>query len=202
MSIFRCLFLACLSVALAGCQSAAVRDNQSQLFQRYLAEGQLARADQLLADADARGVDPERLAPYQRRLADAYLQLGQQALQDGDLNTATTALSRARSLLPAAPALTAGLGDPLDPQVRSIVLPLLDKGDYTALAEQFDQLTEELLACDCRIVLETRGTWQSNRAAELLRVRLAAAGGTQEVEISHVPSRVPRLLLVERAAGK
>ena len=60
MSIFRCLFLACLSVALAGCQSAAVRDNQSQLFQRYLAEGQLARADQLLADADARGVDPER----------------------------------------------------------------------------------------------------------------------------------------------
>ena len=98
--------------------------------------------------------------------------------------------------------MTAGLGDPLDPRVRSIVLPLLDKGDYTALAEQFDQLTEELLACDCRIVLETRGTWQSNRAAELLRVRLAAAGGTQEVEISHVPSRVPRLLLVERAAGK
>lgn len=200
MSMFRCLSLACLALALAGCQGNPVRDSQSQLFQRHLAQGQLAQADQLLADAETRGVDAEQLAPFQRQLADAYLQQGQRALQQGDLDTATTALSRARSLLPAAPALTAGLGDPHDPRVRSIMLPLLDKGDYTALAEQFDQLTAELLACDCRIVLETRGNWQSKRAAELLRIRLATGGNAPEVEISHVASRVPRLLLVERDA--
>lgn len=198
MTALRNLSLACLAVVLVGCQSTALQDNQSQLFQRYLTEGRLAQADQLLADAEARGVDAERLTPFQRQLADAYLQQGQQALQNGDLNTATTALSRARSLLPAAPALTAGLGDPSDPQARSIMLPLLDKGDYTALAEQFDQLTEELLACACRIVLEARGTWQSNRAAELLRVRLATAGSTTPVETSHVASRVPRLLLIKQ----
>ena len=193
MSMFRCLSLFCLAGVVAGCQSTPVQDNQRQLFQNYLAQGQLARADQLLSAASERGVDAERLAPYQRQLADAYLRQGQEALQAGDLNTATTALSRARSLLPAAPALTAGLGGPLDPQVRSIMLPLLDKGDYTGLAEQFDALAEDLRACDCRIVLEARGTWQSNRAVELLRMRLENGA---EVDVSHIASRVPRLLLI------
>lgn len=193
MPMFRCLTLAGLVVVLSGCQSAPVQDTQRQLFQSYLAQGQLAQADQLLADAGKRGVDAERLAPYQRQLADAYLRQGQDALQAGDLNTATTALSRARSLLPAAPALTTDLGDQLDPQVRSIMLPLLDKGDYAALAEQFDSLADELRTCDCRIVLEARGSWQSNRAAELLRTRL---GDASEVEVSHIASRVPRLLLI------
>ena len=73
------------------------------------------------------------------------------------------------------------------------MLPLLDKGDYAALAEQFDSLADELRTCDCRIVLEARGSWQSNRAAELLRTRL---GDASEVEVSHIASRVPRLLLI------
>lgn len=197
MSMLRCLTLLCLALAVAGCQSTPVQDSQRRLFLEHLAQGQLTQADQLLADAGKRGVDPEHLAPYQRQLADAYLRQGQEALQAGDLNTATTALSRARSLLPTAPALTAGLGDRLDPQVRSIMLPLLDKGDYTALAEQFDALAEELRTCDCRIVLEARGTWQSNRAAELLRARL---GDASEVEVSHIASRVPRLLLISPSA--
>lgn len=203
MSMFRCLFFFCLALAVAGCQSTPVQDSQSQLFQKHLAQGQLAQADQLLSAANRRGVAAERLAPYQRQLADAYLRQGQEALQTGDLNTATTALSRARSLLPAAPALTAGLGDRLgdaDSQVRSIMLPLLDKGDYTALAEQFDELTEELRACDCRIVLETRGTWQSNRAQEMLLERLAVDDSAPEVEVSHIASRVPRLLLIESSS--
>lgn len=200
MSMFRRLSLACLLLALAGCQSARVEDSQSQLFQRYLAEGRLAQADQLLDAAAACGVDTERLAPYQRRLADAYLRQGQEALQKGDLATATTALSRARSLLPAAPALTAGLGsDALQPHVRSIMLPLLDKGDHAALAAQLDGLVDELRACDCRMVLETRGNWQSSRALDLLQERL---GSDVEVEVSHVTSRVPRLLLIERGAGQ
>lgn len=198
MSMFRCLSIASVLLVIAGCQSTVTLDGQSQMFQRYLAEGQLEQADRILSDANQRGVSAERLAPYQRQLADAYLSQGQLALQQGDLNAATTALSRARSLLPAAPALTTGLGDPLNPQVRTILLPQLDQGDYTALAEQLDALSADLRACDCRIVLETRGSWQSSRAAELIRMRLDSANSAADFAVAHVASRVPRLLLIGR----
>lgn len=42
----------------------------------------------------------------QRALASAWMQRGQNALEAGDVNSATAALMRARSLLPQAPALT------------------------------------------------------------------------------------------------
>lgn len=50
------------------------------------------------------------LEAYQRRLAEAWLQRSQQALEAGDLNAATAALARARALLPQAPALINDLG--------------------------------------------------------------------------------------------
>ena len=42
-------------------------------------------------------------------LAEAYLQRSQIVLQKGDVNAAATALSRARALMPKAPALTGGV---------------------------------------------------------------------------------------------
>ena len=209
MSVYAPRRMAILAVVLlAGCQVAPERDRQTQLFQQHLASGQLNLADQQLAEAGAQGVDAEKLAPYQRRLADAYLRQGQDALQAGDLDTATRALSRARSLLPEAPALTAGLGDALSPegqaaidealQGQSIALPLLDRGDYAGLRAQFDGLAAELLACGCSVILETRGSWQSNKAADLLRASLEQldAQYVLDLQVSHSPARAPRLVLV------
>ncbi len=63
---------------------------------------------------DARAQARER-QQFERLLADAWLQRSQQALERGDLNAATTALARARALMPKAPALTNGLGGALQP---------------------------------------------------------------------------------------
>ncbi len=212
LSAFRCL-ITLTGILLAGCQSAPELDSQTLLFQQYLTNNQLSLADQQLAEASAQGVSADKLAPYERKLADAYLRQGQEALLAGDLNTATTALSRARSLLPEAPALTAGLGEALsvDGQAgidealegRSVALPLLDRGDYAGLRAQFDELATEILACSCTVILEARGSWQSNKAIRLLEASLEKhAPGTQvDVQVSHSPSRVPRLVLISDAAA-
>lgn len=207
LSASRCLITLAI-VLLVGCQSAPEYDSQTVLFQQYLSNNQLSLADQQLAEAGAQGVSADKLAPYERQLADAYLRQGQEALQAGDLNTATTALSRARSLLPEAPALTAGLGEALSAdgqaavdealQGRSVALPLLDRGDYAGLRAQFDELAADVLACACTVILEARGSWQSNKAVDLLGESLEkhTPGVEVDVQVSHSPSRVPRLVLI------
>lgn len=211
LSASRCLITLAI-VLLVGCQSAPEHDSQTVLFQQYLSNNQLSLADQQLAEAGAQGVSADKLAPYERQLADAYLRQGQEALQAGDLNTATTALSRARSLLPEAPALTAGLGDALSAdgtadealEGRSVALPLLDHGDYAGLRVQFDELAAEVLGCACTVILEARGSWQSNKAIVLLGESLEkhTPGARVDVQVSHSPSRVPRLVLIsDTAAG-
>lgn len=213
LSASRCLITLAI-VLLVGCQSAPEHDSQTQLFQHYLSNNQLSLADQQLAEADTQGVSADKLAPYQRQLADAYLRQGQEALQAGDLNTATTALSRARSLLPEAPALTAGLGEALNVdgqaaidealQGRSVALPLLDRGDYAGLRAQFDELAADVLACACTVILEARGSWQSNKAIDLLTASLEkhTADAQVDVQVSHSPSRVPRLVLIADPAAE
>jgi hypothetical protein len=56
----------------------------------------------------ARTPNDQSLEQYQRQLAEAYLR-SQIVLQKGDVNAAATALSRARALMPKAPALTGGV---------------------------------------------------------------------------------------------
>lgn len=123
----RCLPLLAL-LLLAACQSlpwnaeerAQVRERQQ--FERLLGAGQLEAAGLTLGHLRAQD-DPQAEA-YQRLLADAWLQRSQQALEKGDLNAATTALARARALMPKAPALTNGLGGTLQPAA-----PVEDAGD-------------------------------------------------------------------------
>lgn len=67
--------------------------------------------------------DPAKLEHYRGLLADAWLLRSQQALERGDLNTATAALARARALMPKAPALTNGLGGALQPREPAPVAP-------------------------------------------------------------------------------
>ncbi len=113
----RCLSPALACLLLAGCQSAPQvanlpTDDLVSAFRQLdqsLAAGQLSQAEGQLSALQQRAAGDTRLEQYQRQLAEAYLGQGQQALQAGDLDRATRALSQARSLLPQAPALTTGL---------------------------------------------------------------------------------------------
>ena len=113
----RCLSIVAISLLLAACQSAPQVANLPtddlvsafRQLEQSLASGQLDDAESQLNALQQRAAGDTRLEQYQRQLAEAYLLQGQQALQTGDLNSAATALSRARSLMPQAPALTTGL---------------------------------------------------------------------------------------------
>lgn len=98
-----------LALLLAACQSAphgidTLTPAFQQIEQRVDAADLDGAREQLVALEPRAGQD-ERLLQYQRRLADAYMLQGREALQRGDLDAAGKALSQARSLLPDAPAL-------------------------------------------------------------------------------------------------
>ncbi|MDO8696984.1 MAG: hypothetical protein Q7J74_07735 [Pseudomonas sp.] len=99
------------SVALAADDELPVDDSVTAFrnIEQSLNNGQLQQAESQLANLKQRAAGDTRLEQYQRQIAEDYLQQGQKALQKGDLNAATAALTHARSLLPQAPALTSGL---------------------------------------------------------------------------------------------
>ena len=78
-------------------------------LEQSLASNELATAEGQLATLQAQSPNDQSLEQYQRQLAEAYLQRSQIVLQKGDVNAAATALSRARVLMPKAPALTGGV---------------------------------------------------------------------------------------------
>ena len=65
-------------------------------------------AGQQFAELSSHHPDEPRLAGVQQRLANAWLERGEQALQEADLTTASAALMQAKRLSDA-PALTEGL---------------------------------------------------------------------------------------------
>lgn len=113
----RALVIISVSLCLLGCQSTPQSANLPtddlvsafRQLDQSLASGQLNDAENQLANLRQRASGDTRLEQYQRQLAETYLAQGQQALQAGDLDRATKALSHARSLMPQAPALTTGL---------------------------------------------------------------------------------------------
>lgn len=113
----RYLLLAAFSLLLGACQSTPpvapeVPDARAAAIaqlEQNLASSELATAEDQLAALQAQSPDDPALEPYQRQLAEAYLQRSQIVLQKGDVNAAATALSRARALMPKAPALTGGV---------------------------------------------------------------------------------------------
>ncbi|MFI8746448.1 PA5502 family lipoprotein [Pseudomonas sp. NPDC077186] len=106
-----------LVLFLAGCQQAPQQPlppvDELVLALRQLdlslAEERLDDARSQLAALERRAAGDTRLEQYRRQLADAYLQQGREALQQGDLDRAAKALGQARSLLPQAPALSGDL---------------------------------------------------------------------------------------------
>ncbi|MDM8348917.1 tetratricopeptide repeat protein [Pseudomonas sp. sp1636] len=135
----RCLSILAISLLLAACQSAppgtepATDDplGDVRLLEQSLASGQLSEAESRLKSLQLRAGDDDRLEPYQRQLAEAYLLQGQAALQTGDLDRAAKALSQARQLMPQAPALTTGLGGAIA-QARQTELDAADLASNAA----------------------------------------------------------------------
>src|SRR5471032_2137708 len=113
----RYLLLAAFSILLGACHSAppveapapVAPPDAYQILVQSIASAELATAEDQLAALQAQAPDDPRLEQYQRQLAEAYLSRSQIVLQKGDVNAAATALSRARVLMPKAPALTSGV---------------------------------------------------------------------------------------------
>lgn len=95
--------------ATGGHRSPDARAAAIAQLEQSLASSELATAEDQLAALQAESPNDQSLEQYQRQLAEAYLMRSQIVLQKGDVNAAATALSRARALMPKAPALTGGV---------------------------------------------------------------------------------------------
>lgn len=160
--VLRGIFLFAVSL-LAACQSAPqptepAREDLShalQQFEQTLEKGDLESAESQLKSLQESAGSKSELERYQRLLADAYLQLGQSALQKGDVNTAASALSRARGLLPKAPALTTGINQAIA-HANSIVIELPALDDSETLNKVLDEVAAEVVQSARSVRIEVR----------------------------------------------
>ena len=183
----RYLLLAAFSLALAACssnpaQSTAVpaAPDAWQQLEQSIASSELATAEDQLAALQTQAPGDSRLEQYQRQLAEAYLQRSQIVLQKGDVNAAATALSRARALMPKAPALTGGVNGAItqarraeldkaeaalkaaearpaakliDPSAASTVIAL-KIGKMSELRRQLDDIASDTINYDCDVLFQ------------------------------------------------
>ncbi|WP_409281390.1 PA5502 family lipoprotein [Pseudomonas defluvii] len=183
----RYLLLAAFSLALAACssnpaQSTAVpaAPDAWQQLEQSIASSELATAEDQLAALQTQAPGDSRLEQYQRQLAEAYLQRSQIVLQKGDVNAAATALSRARALMPKAPALTGGVNGAItqarraeldkaeaalkaaearpaakliDPSAASTVIAL-KIGKMSELRSQLDDIASDTVNYDCDVLFQ------------------------------------------------
>lgn len=111
-----------LVLLLASCQSSQQHslppvDDLVVAFRQLdlsLAEERLDDARSQLSTLQQRASGDTRLEQYQRQLAEAYMEQGREALQQGDLDRAAQSLGQARSLMPQAPALSHDLNQAID----------------------------------------------------------------------------------------
>lgn len=180
----RFLLVAAFSLFLAACSStptepaAPAQVDAWQALQQSITSNELATAEDQLAALQAQSPDDARLEPYQRQLAEAYLQRSQIVLQKGDVNAAATALARARALMPQAPAVTGGdavaqarraelekaeaalkaaeakpKARVLDPSAPSTVVALKTT-DIRAMRRQLDDIAADVVNYQCEVVFQ------------------------------------------------
>ena len=188
----RYLLLAAFSLLLGACQSTpsadhAVLDERAKAIaqlEQNLASSELATAEDQLSALQAQTPDDPQLVQYQRQLAEAYLQRSQIVLQKGDVNAAATALSRARALMPKAPALTGGVNSAIT-QARKVELDMaeaalkaaearppakvidpaaesttvaLNINDIAKLRHQLDLIAQDIVNYQCAVSLQVPRT--------------------------------------------
>lgn len=213
----RYLLLVAFSVLLGACQSAPtvetpVTDSQPDGFAQLdqsIASNELATAEEQLAALQAAAPNDIRLESFQRRLAEAYLARSQIGLQKGDMNAAATALTRARALMPKAPALTSGVNGAIaharkaelekaeaelqaaearrvakliDPAADSTTIDL-DIGDMAQLRRQLDAIAADTVAFNCEALILVPRTDDYPWLATLLTKRVTKINPDFELEL-------------------
>ncbi|MDE1167521.1 MAG: hypothetical protein PW845_19645 [Pseudomonas sp.] len=213
----RYLLLAAFSLVLAACQSkptepptAPVPDAYLQV-QQNIASGELATAEDQLATLQKQAPDDPRLEPYQRQLAEAYLQRSQIVLQKGDVNAAATALARARALMPKAPAL-GGAGNNtvsdarkaeldkaeaalkeaearpaakvIDPSAESTPVTL-NVTDIGKLRRQLDDIATDIVNYQCDVSLQVPRTQDVAWLTTLLKKRVTKLAPDLQWQFEH-----------------
>ena len=202
----RYLLLAAFSSLLGACQSTPTADQLAQQqraaaiaqLEQNLASSELATAEDELAALQAQSPDDPQWVQYQRQLAEAYLQRSQIFLQKGDVNAAATALSRARTLMPKAPALTSGVNSAiaharkaeldeaeaalkaaearppakvLDPAAESTTVAL-NIADIKKLRHQLDLIAQDVVNYQCGVTLQVPRTADYPWLATLISKRV------------------------------
>ncbi|MEB0046076.1 MULTISPECIES: PA5502 family lipoprotein [unclassified Pseudomonas] len=201
----RYLLLVAFSLLLGACQSTPpapeapdVRAAAIAQLEQNLASSELATAEDQLAALQAESPNDPSLVQYQRQLAEAYLQRSQIVLQKGDVNAAATALSRARVLMPKAPALTGGVNNAIvnarkaeldraeaalmaaeakpaakviDPTAESTTVAL-NLSDMGQLRRQLDAIAADVVNYQCDVSIQAPRTQDYPWLATLLTKRV------------------------------
>jgi hypothetical protein len=201
----RYLLLVAFSVLLGACQSTPpvaeapdARATAIAQLEQSLASSELATAEDQLAALQAQSPNDQSLEQYQRQLAEAYLRRSQIVLQKGDVNAAATALSRARALMPKAPALTGGVNGAItearkaelekaeaallaaeakpkakviDPTAESTTVAL-NINDSRKLRRQLDAIAADVVNYECAVSIQAPRTQDYPWLATLLKKRV------------------------------
>ena len=213
----RYLLLVAFSVLLGACQSTptvetSVADTQPDGFaqlEQSIAGNELATAEEQLATLQAANADDPRVEALQRRLAEAYLSRSQIGLQKGDMNAAATALTRARALMPKAPALTSGVNSAIaharkaelekaeaelraaearrqakliDPAAENTTIEL-KIGDMPELRRQLDAIAADTVAFNCDVLIVVPRTDDYPWLATLLTKRVVRINPSFELDL-------------------
>ncbi|MBK5302421.1 MULTISPECIES: PA5502 family lipoprotein [Gammaproteobacteria] len=202
----RYLLLVAFSLLLGACQSTPpaatevpdARATAIAQLEQSLASSELATAEGQLAALQAESPNDQSLEQYQRQLAEAYLLRSQIVLQKGDVNAAATALSRARVLMPKAPALTGGVNSAIvharkaeldkaeaalkaaeakpqakviDPTAESTTVAL-NLTDMSKLRRQLDAIAADVVNYQCDVSIQAPRTQDYPWLATLLTKRV------------------------------
>jgi len=195
---FSLLLGACQSTPPAATEAPDARATAIAQLEQNLASSELATAEDQLATLQAQSPDDPSLVQYQRQLAEAYLQRSQIVLQKGDVNAAATALSRARALMPKAPALTGGVNNAIvnarkaeldkaeaalmaaearpkakviDPTAESTTVAL-NLTDMSKLRKQLDAIATDVVNYQCDVSIQAPRTQDYPWLATLLTKRV------------------------------
>jgi len=202
----RYLLLVAFSLLLGACQSTPpappevpdARATAIAQLEQNLASSELATAEDQLATLQTQYPNDQSLEQYQRQLAEAYLRRSQIVLQKGDVNAAATALSRARALMPKAPALTGGVNNAIvtarkaeldkaeaalkaaeakpkakviDPTAESTTVAL-NITDIGKLRRQLDAIAADVVNYQCDVTIQAPRTQDYPWLANLLTKRV------------------------------
>ncbi|AKS07189.1 PA5502 family lipoprotein [Pseudomonas trivialis] len=232
----RYLLLAAFSLLLGACQSTPPAAPQAPdaravaiaQLEQNLASSELATAEDQLAALQAQTPNDPALETYQRQLAEAYLQRSQIVLQKGDVNAAATALSRARALMPKAPALTGGVNSAItharkaeldnaeaalkaaeakpaakviDPAAPSTTVAL-NLTDIEALRHQLDAIATDVVNYQCDVSIQAPRTEDYPWLATLLTKRVKRIDSGYDLKIHRqILKHIPaQVVLIPRKA--